>query len=449
MNREHPAPHQYRALLTEFQALVGEDGRASLDEITSVLRRAVSPDWAAIRLDGAIGGRTVVLIGKGRMGRGWARVSFPLQLPGLNLGRLTVARAGAPFDREEIRFLRVLAPAAAVLCLGGCLEVSRQRSPRLCGRRILASVGLHYRSREMNRVARLLERLLPSWAPVLVTGESGTGKELLARALHGFGPQTGKLVTVNCAALPGPLLESELFGHERGAFTGAVRRKPGLIALARDGTLFLDEVTELPRSLQAKLLRSLQEGEVRAVGASEAEKIRFRVVAATNSDVERKVRQGRFRADLYFRLSVLRINLPPLRQRGGDIPLLAEHFLVRYASPERPPLHLGGAAREALLSYHWPGNVRELENAVLRAVHLAEGSTVRPEDLGLPKSAARRRRLPRDLQPEEIIQALQACGGNVRQAARRLQIGRSSLYRRLERLRIRPGPFRPRRGEAP
>ncbi len=223
-----------------------------------------------------------------------------------------------------------------------------------------------------------LGQVAPSDASVLLVGESGTGKGLLARVLHKRSRRSrGRLVTVNCAALPESLLESELFGHEAGAFTGAQRRKEGRFDLARDGTLFLDEVTEIPLSVQVKLLRVLQEGEYERVGGTRTLRADVRVVSATNRDVEAEVRAGRFREDLYYRLNVIRLQVPPLRDRPEDVPLLAAHFLERFAEKnQKRVVGFTAEAQEALVGYAWPGNVRELENALERAVVLCRQEVV-------------------------------------------------------------------------
>ncbi|RIL08216.1 MAG: sigma-54-dependent Fis family transcriptional regulator [Proteobacteria bacterium] len=238
----------------------------------------------------------------------------------------------------------------------------------VAGRRLLA------RSAPMRDVLALVERATASHATVLLTGETGTGKEVLARAIHDGSPRRrGAFVAVNCAAFPETLLESELFGHVKGAFTGADRSQPGLFEAADGGTLFLDEIGETSPSLQAKLLRALQEREVRPVGGAKARKVDVRVVAATNRTLGEEVARGRFREDLYYRLAVFRINVPPLRARADDVVPLAEHFLRLHGEREaKPGCHLSRAAADLLLAYHWPGNVRELENEMQHALALAE-----------------------------------------------------------------------------
>jgi two-component system, NtrC family, response regulator AtoC len=240
-------------------------------------------------------------------------------------------------------------------------------------------------SEPLRAMMRQVERLAPVGTTVLITGESGTGKELVARALHEHSPRAARpFVAVNCGAIPAGLIESELFGHARGAFTDAHTARRGLISEADGGTLFLDEVGELPPPAQVKLLRVLQEGELRPVGESHAEKVDVRVIAATLRDLGRLVERGEFREDLYYRLNVVNVRVPPLRERPGDIPLLARAFLSRFNRElnREPPVRGFSPEAEALLgAYAWPGNVRELENAMERAVLLAEGELILPQNL--------------------------------------------------------------------
>ncbi|HET6201980.1 MAG TPA: sigma-54 dependent transcriptional regulator [Planctomycetota bacterium] len=241
--------------------------------------------------------------------------------------------------------------------------------------------GIVGRSPRMDAVFELMEKILPSSYSVLILGESGTGKELVARALHEFGPRKGKpYVSENCAAIPETLLESELFGHKRGSFTGAVADRKGHFVAANRGTIFLDEIGDMSPTMQTKLLRVLQDGEVRPVGGQETFHVDVRVIAATNQPLRERVQGRLFREDLYFRLAVLEIRLPALRERKEDIPLLAEHFLARAAAEARREVQLSSEALARLLGHSWPGNVRELENEIRRAVALCDG-TIRAEDL--------------------------------------------------------------------
>lgn len=306
------------------------------------------------------------------------------------------------------------------------------------------------RSPAMLETMEVLRQAAPSTATVLLHGESGTGKELLARAIHEHSQRVaGPFVVVNCAALPESILESELFGYEKGAFTGAQQRKEGRIERAQGGTLFLDEVGELSPSVQAKLLRLLQEGEVERLGSTETQHVDFRLVAATNRELELEVREGRFREDLYYRLNVIGIPLPPLRDRPEDIPLLADHFVRAYASKNAKAVRgLTIEAREALQRYPWPGNVRELENVVERAVVLTRSEHIDLNDLPQPVRASEgpsdgiRREgsqlvIPigsrlEDVELAMIKETLKETGGDKSLAAQLLGIAARTIYRKLK-----------------
>ena len=292
-------------------------------------------------------------------------------------------------------------------------------------------------------VLRLAETVAPTDSTVLITGESGTGKEVVARYIHDLSArQEESFRSINCGALPESLLESELFGHVKGAFTGAVKDKEGLFTAARRGTFFLDEIGETTPSTQVKLLRVLQQREVIPVGATEAVPVETRLLAATNRDLEEEIRRGSFRADLFYRLNVIAVHLPPLRQRGDDILLLAEAFLSRSARGGEPKA-LAPGARDALLAYGWPGNVRELENALERAVILTAGDVIEAEALPARVTERRAEPLLSDRPPatptmEAIERAyiqwvLQAEAGNKSRAAEVLGIDPSTLYRKLAR----------------
>jgi DNA-binding NtrC family response regulator len=288
----------------------------------------------------------------------------------------------------------------------------------------------------LDRAARVIPR--PS-VTVLITGETGTGKELLARAIHYNGPRRdAPFVDVNCAAIPEQLLESELFGHERGAFTGAVGSKPGLMQLADGGTLFLDEIGHLALSLQGKILRSLEERVIRRVGGTRAIPFDVRLIAATHVDLAGAVRRGEFREDLYYRLNVVPIELPALRARHDDVVMIARHFLARFAREyELPPLQLTPAATRALRERRWTGNVRELRNVIERAVLLATGSALDARDVAEPASHEHADgELPfpatlAELNRAAVARMLELCGGNKTEAARRLGISRPRLHRLL------------------
>ena len=309
-----------------------------------------------------------------------------------------------------------------------------------------ARPGILGRSQAIRDMLQIISTVAPTEASVLITGESGTGKELVARALHEGSARAGRpLVTVNCAALAENLLESELFGHEKGSFTGADRRREGRFTQADGGTLFLDEIGEMPLPLQAKLLRALQQGEVQRVGSDAPITVDVRVLAATNRDLRREAAEKRFREDLYFRLNVISIEVPSLRSRSEDIPLLAAHFLQRFA--ERNRKNIKGFAPQALdsmLRYSWPGNVRELENAVERAVILCNGDLITGRELPsgvadapvaetpAPEGGGSLAGLSLDtVERRAIEETLRQTGDNKSEAARRLGITRATLHNKL------------------
>jgi two-component system response regulator AtoC len=345
-----------------------------------------------------------------------------------------------PFKPDEV--LLVLAKAEERERLAR--ENRRLRGELAAGYRVDNVVG---GSEAMAEVLRQVRKVAPVKTTVLLTGESGTGKELVARALHELSPRASlPFVAVNCGAIPAELIESELFGHVKGAFTDAVRNKQGLVAEADGGTLFLDEVGELPLHLQVKLLRFLQEEEIRRVGDVRSEKVDVRVVAATARDLDAAVRDGEFREDLFYRLNVVGIRLPALRERPEDIPELARHFLARCARLRSGAALAGISAEalEAMRAYRWPGNVRELEHAIERATVLAEGSELREEDLpdairerqpsrapvSLPEGTLSVKRATRIVEEQLIRRALEQTRGNRTRAAELLDLSyRALLYK--------------------
>jgi DNA-binding NtrC family response regulator len=302
--------------------------------------------------------------------------------------------------------------------------------------------GLIANSAQMAQVLDLVGRVAPTDATVLIRGESGTGKEVIAKALHHASRRAGgSFVAINCGALPETLLESEIFGYVKGAFTGAAANKKGLFEEAHGGTLFLDEIGEMTPSLQVKLLRALQSGEIRPVGSTQAITVDARVVAATNRDLEPMIRQGIFREDLFYRLNVIPVVLPPLRERREDIPLLAESFLSHFAERQGRVLRLSAGAMERLFRYAWPGNVRELENVMERTAILAPAETVEPGDLpphvgaGLalgPAPALAAEQTLGEAERAHIIQTLERYSWNHSRAAEALGIGRTTLWRKLK-----------------
>jgi DNA-binding NtrC family response regulator len=355
-------------------------------------------------------------------------------------GAVALTRAGAAdYLAKPFRTPALLASVARVL------EESRPRREEARARRERGAhlAGVIGRSRPMARLFQRIGRIARSRAPVLVTGETGAGKEVIALGLHRAGGG-GPFVPVNCGAIPAHLVESELFGHAAGAFTGADRDKAGLVEAADGGTLFLDEIAELPPALQAKLLRFLESGEFRRVGEVATRRVGARLIAATHRDLPQRVREGLFREDLFFRIDVLRLPVPPLRERPTDIPLLAEHFLARFAEREgRGEMSFSPAALAALVAHPWPGNVRELRNVVERAAVLCEGAEVRPDDLPpelaaagerseTVRGAAERGLTLAELEREYTLEVLRRCGGNRSRAAEELGVPRRTLYRRLE-----------------
>lgn len=364
-----------------------------------------------------------------------------------------------PFDKDEVR--QIVAKALKSRQLAG-VEASRSATTPE------TRFGIIGNSQGLNDLYGVLERVADTPTAVLITGESGTGKELVARALHDHSSRHDKpFIKVNCAAIPKELLESEFFGYERGAFTGAVSSKPGRFELANGGTLFLDEIGEIPVEMQVKLLRALQESEFERVGGIKTIRVDVRLVAATNRDLKKLIANGTFREDLFYRLNVVPIRLPALRERTSDIPLLVEHFLLKFN--ERLKKHVVGCDADAmtlLQAYGWPGNIRELENVVERAVLFCDAQNLRSEDLPVevrggsiggsitpPATEAEMQaalsgegglkehvkvamsRLEREL----VGRALQQTGGNVTHAARLLKISRKGLQLKMKELGLREG----------
>ncbi len=303
---------------------------------------------------------------------------------------------------------------------------------------------------KMQRIFKLISKVAPTESTVLILGESGTGKELIARAIHLQSKrQAAAFVPVNCAALPENLIESELFGYARGAFTGAGQTKRGLIEEADGGTLFLDEIGDMPLATQVKLLRFLENSELRRLGDNEVRIVDVRVLAATNGDLHRLMQDGRFREDLFYRLNVVSIELPPLRERRDDIPILASYFLEKYTQRAGKPIDgFTADAKTALLRYDYPGNVRELENAIQRAVTLSEGRMVRREDLppafftpqfleaGRSAEDARDAWSLDEVERDHIARVLKRQKGNVTNAARQLGISRTTLWRKMNKYNL-------------
>jgi DNA-binding NtrC family response regulator len=314
---------------------------------------------------------------------------------------------------------------------------------------------------KMHEIFELVRHIAGTKSTVLIEGETGTGKELIAKAVHySSEDRQGNLVAVNCAALPENLLESELFGHERGAFTSAESRRKGRFELADKGTIFLDEIGDISQAMQAKLLRVLQEKRFERVGGHESLEVDVRVVAATNKDLEKEVKEGRFREDLFYRLNVINIDVPPLRERPEDIPLLITHFLNKYARPNESPKRVSPEAMERLLAYRWPGNVRELENAIERAAVTTVGDTIGPEKLPPRITGMSQEERPRfeidlthplpyylklateQIEKQYILKALEKSRGNVGRCAELCGLSRRSVSAKIGQYEIDKFPFK-------
>ncbi|MBI2194331.1 MAG: sigma 54-interacting transcriptional regulator [Planctomycetes bacterium] len=363
------------------------------------------------------------------------------------LGLLYVDRVGvgSSFDREDLEMLGAIGvcTAAPLDNISFYHRISHEK--QVLEREIRVQYNLIGQSDAMKTVFNFIEKAASSDACVLVTGESGTGKELVARAIHYNSRRNGRAFEiVNCAALNHTLLDSELFGHAKGAFTDAREDKPGRFELADKGSIFLDEIGELSEASQSKLLRVLEDGELRRLGETRDRHVNLRVIAATNRDLRQAIEERRFREDLFYRLNVLRLHLPPLRERMGDIEILAEHYLKEFGNRcARPALRLSEEARQALLSYRWPGNVRELKNVIERMVVMSSGTEITLQDVpaevrGGPGPASPAASPPGPLasldevEKEHILRVLQQTRGNKKEAASILGIDRSTLYARLK-----------------
>jgi two-component system, NtrC family, response regulator AtoC len=454
------------------RVLVAEDDRVARDLLCEILRGegyevdAVDDGAGAIERANSGDGRYDLVVSDIRMERSGGLdvlAAFASKAPATPVilitafgdvaGAMEAIQRGAydyvskPFNIEELRLTVARALERRRLVAEQKAEPSESKT------HLQDIVG---KSSVMLEVYKLVARVAVSTATVLVEGESGTGKELVARAIHTHSPRAGApFVPVNCTALTESLLESELFGHARGAFTGAVAAKRGLFEAANGGTMFLDEIGDMGPKMQAQLLRTLQDGEVKPVGGSEPIRVDVRLVCATNKDLDEEVKTGRFREDLYFRINVVTVHLPPLRDRREDVPILVAHFLAKLARRERrAAAALSPEALKLLNGYSWPGNVRELENAIERAVAVAKGNVVIPSDLppevggGAGTAAAiaasgggglgdggiiADRPSLGELERRYIQLVLQESGGNKKKAAEKLGIDRRTLYRALER----------------
>ncbi len=342
------------------------------------------------------------------------------------------------FTDDNLNFINIFARMAAI-----AVDYARSYSELYKEKQRLQS-ELHLswtfdeiigKSPKMIEVYKLMRRVINSDISVLLEGESGTGKELVARALHYNGPRRDKpFIAQFCGNLSENLLESELFGHKKGSFTGAISDKKGLFEIANGGTFFLDEIADISPSIQAKLLRVLQEGEIRRVGDTESRKVDVRIISATNKSLKNEVDTGKFREDLFYRLNVITILLPPLRERLGDIPLLAQHFLKKYAGKNKIQLKkITPKAMQALSNYHWPGNVRELENTIERSLILSEGDTISVDDLFIPdaENLSQKPKTLKDYEREIVLKTLDDSGGNKTKTAEILGVSLRWLHYKL------------------
>jgi DNA-binding NtrC family response regulator len=420
-----------------FDPMTCQSGREALDRFTDIVPDIVLTD---IRMPGMDG--LAVLAGVRELDPEvpvilmTAQASLQSAMKAVNQGAYYYLQK--PFSNDELLALcRRAADLRRLSRENRALKHEMRRRESAGGDRPIG------RNRAFVDLVRLAETVAPTDSTVLITGESGTGKEVVARYIHDLSErQGGPFVSINCGALPENLLESELFGHVKGSFTGAVRDRDGLLVAARGGTFFLDEVAEMSPALQVKLLRALQEREIVPVGATQAIEIDVRVIAATNRDLDQEIRRGAFRSDLYYRLNVITLHLPPLRERADDIVLLAEHFLQEHARNGRE-LRLDEGAMTALQLYGWPGNVRELENAIERAAILSRNGVITTESLParvvepapLPLVTERGQENPtlELVERAYIMWVLNAEGGNKARAAEVLGIDPSTLYRKLNR----------------
>jgi two-component system response regulator HydG len=427
-----------------FEVLTAQGGKAGLDQIRSgaydiVLSDVRMPQVTGIDILNAVREQDpmtpVILM--------TAQASLQTAIQAVNQGAFYYIQK--PFANDElVAILRRACDYRAVRVENKHLKQEIRRRDRTG---VVRPIG---KSKRFNEVLKLAEQVAPTDSTVLITGESGTGKEVIARYIHSLSNRTeGPCLSINCGALPENLLESELFGHVKGSFTGAVRDKQGLFAAARGGSFFLDEVGEMPPSLQIKLLRVLQEREAIPVGATEAIPVDVRIMAATNRDLEEEMRRATFRSDLFYRLNVIAINLPPLRERREDILLLIESFLQHLATEQQvEPKALSADTLDAVMVYEWPGNVRELENALEHAWVLSKANVIEPS--ALPERITKRKKEPLVsersyanptldvIERAYIMYVLQSEGGNKTRAAEVLGIDPSTLYRKLSRYEEQP-----------
>ncbi len=423
------------ALLGEFRY-----GIASAGDVDQALRILKNADPDAIITDIMLPGRDGLYLLE------YCREHYP-EIPVILLtaygsveAAVSALRNGAfyyfmkPPDYNQLRNILALAVEQRRLKR----EIERLRNDKAAGR---SGVRINHSSPSMQKICETINAIKDSQSSALVSGETGSGKELIARALHYWGIRAkAPFVAVNCAAVPRNLIESELFGYEKGAFTGATGRQLGKFIEAHGGTLFLDEVGDLDLSVQAKLLRVLQNREVQPLGGGRSVQVDFRLVCATNRDLSKDVENGVFREDIYYRINVVQIHVPPLRQRKGDIPLLAGDFLREFCARENRVLTFSAEVLDFFQRFDWPGNVRQLRNIIERAVVISRGPVISLRDMPAELSGAvpqdsvlpRRTLLLRDLEHEAIVEALERAGGNKSQAARLLGISRKALYKKID-----------------
>jgi len=405
--------------------------------LEELLRRGESVLCADVDLDPALLGSASIAASRVQ-----AVVAAPLQSRGELLGALYFARREGAFAPEDLFLVSGACNQIAVLLKSLLEQESLQKERENLLAQLQAEHRLVGKSPAIRGVLEFIARAAGADATVLIRGETGTGKELVASAVHYASARAGKpFVQLNCAAIPENLLESELFGHEKGAFTGAVSRKRGHFEIADGGTVFLDEIGELSLGCQAKVLRLIEEKKFERVGGTESIQVDVRIVAATNKDLRKAVEEGRFREDLYWRLDVLHIEIPPLRERPEDIPLLAEYFLEKLGAVHGSRPRLTAEAREALVRYEWPGNVRQLRNVIENAVIMSSGEVLDVHDLRLIDFTRRGERTRSEqwrpvslaeLEKEHILRVLEFTKGNKKRAAEILGIERCTLYARLK-----------------
>jgi DNA-binding NtrC family response regulator len=428
----------YRRLLSRagYEVLVAENGTVAIDllrnrEIDAMITDILMPGMDGlelIRQAREIDDHLKVVIMT-------AHASLDSAIEAIRLGAFGYLRK--PFSKREL-----------IDSLERALTVRRAEESNVFveGEEQCDFSGIIGQSNAIRKVFRMVTKVAPSDTTILLTGESGTGKELFARAIHANSTRSnGRFVSINCGALPESLLESELFGHVKGSFTGAIKDKEGLLVYANGGCFFMDEIGEMPPATQVRLLRVLEEREVVPVGGTKPEKVDVRVIAATNIDLESRVREGRFRADLFYRVNVIPIEIPPLRERKEDIPILMAHFVQKHTRTSGlPAREFSKEAMNVLLEYDWPGNVRELDNLVQRCLMLAEDDVIVPDDL--PTNFGRRKREQQpseedqltleELEKRHILRVLERTGWHKKRTARILGIDPSTLYRKLERFGI-------------